>query len=117
MKTIDIGLGRKKLLAIKVGKKNVEVLQPTLQQLLDHEAARADMLEEATKLREKGEYTKAAKVQMDFLVREVEIFTGLEQTDILKFTDEQRLELMRAVRPELYEAEEGETSGDPPPAG
>jgi hypothetical protein len=47
----------------------------------------------------------------------VEIFTGLEQTDILKFTDEQRLELMRAVRPELYEAEEGETSGDPPPAG
>jgi hypothetical protein len=50
---------------------------------------------------------------MEFLVSEILIFVpDLKREDVLEMTEEQRLAIMRVVRPELY-VEEGSENKDP----
>lgn len=113
MRKIDLNLGRKKLAEVDIDKRKVFVYQPVLRQLLEHENMRAEMLAEATSAREKGDFVTAAKVQMEFLVSEILIFVpDLKREDVLEMTEEQRLAIMRVVRPELY-VEEGSENKDP----
>ena len=113
MRKIDLKAARPVLLELRNGKQTLKVYKPTLRQLLDHENLRAAMLTEAAKARDKDDYRSVTKIQMDYLIDEIGVFVpGISWDDILDLTEDQRLEIMRAVRPELYEEE---NSSDGPP--